>query len=385
MPSSTLSNESGRSVVLSSTPSTMRDSLMRRGDRTDLFTLNLTARSSFKTDLKGIARSANVDLELLDSRRRVIAASRNPGRSNESIAVSDLAAGTYYLRTKLKSGDRSNYRLQSSAIDLTDSGVATLPDLAGNSLDTARNLVLSNAPTSVRDYVGVGDAKDWYKFSVGGEGNPSAKLNLSMTGLDGAGFSNPVSVVLRDSLNNVVKTAYSYDGAAINFANTVPAGNYSLEVKPVYNSGRVSYDLALSTQAIADAAGNSVTTARTITASSSESLFSDFVGSGDKDDWYKFTLTSTRNLRLGLSGPGGDLLGAPVYTELRTATASGAPGEILWTDARYDGSGFSRNTELTAGTYFIKLSSIYGDNSANFDQAAFYDLKLSTSPVIVMA
>jgi hypothetical protein len=382
MPSSTLSNESGRSVVLSSTPSTLRDSLMRRGDRTDLFTLNLTTRSSFKTDLKGIARSANVDLELLDSRRRVIAASRNPGRSNESIAVSDLAAGTYYLRTKLRSGDRSNYRLQSSAVNLTG---GTLPDLAGNSLDTARNLVLSNTPTAVRDYVGVGDTQDWYRFSVGGEGNPSAKLNLSMTGLDGAGFSDPVWVVLRDSLNNVVKTSYSYDGAAINFVNTVPAGNYSLEVKPVYDSGRVSYDLALSTQAIADAAGNSVTTARTITASSSASLFSDFVGSGDKDDWYKITLPSTRNLSIGLSGPGGDLLGAPVYTELRKMTASGAPGEIVWTDARYDGSGFVRETELIEGTYFIKLSSIYGDNSANFDQAAFYDLKLSTSPVVVMA
>ena len=342
---------------------TIRDSLNRRTNRVDTFTVNLSKRSSFNANLSGIKRKNNVDLELLNSSGTVIAASRNPGRRSEQIVLGDLAAGTYTLRTTLKRGKQTAYRL------VHDSTPLTPADFAGNTPGTARSLgSLSASPMTMSDYVGSEDSNDFYGFTVGEPGSPSAKLSLKLTGAAGGLLRNGdrfgnISVKLRNSLNEVIETESSvFDGNAIEFTQTLAAGNYFVEIVPYFRDGGGDYDLTLSAAATADSAGNTPATARTVGLSSIPASFQDFVGAGDPSDFYKFTLGSPRTLNLTLTGVGGNLLEDGIQVKLRDSLNN----VIRTENSVFDGASISLTRSLTAGTYFVEVSPYFDSDNTPY-------------------
>jgi len=94
-----------------------------------------------------------------------------------------------------------------------------------------------------------------------------------------------------------------------------------------------------------DYAGNSTGTARNLGTLSSTQSFEDFVGSADKDDFYRFSIANTSNFNLSLSGLSGD-------ADVKLLNSSG--GEITRsTQGGFRSESISR--ELSPGTYFVQV------------------------------
>ncbi len=92
---------------------TFRESIGTPTDREDDYQFTLSRNSSLTLALTDL--SANVDLQLLDSKGAVIQTSAIAGNSAESISSGQLSAGTYYVRLYSNASDAINYTLNLSA------------------------------------------------------------------------------------------------------------------------------------------------------------------------------------------------------------------------------------------------------------------------------
>ncbi|KAF3887966.1 MULTISPECIES: CAP domain-containing protein [Nostocales] len=112
-----------RNVVLNSQTVVYRESI-GDGDRDDFYRIELnTQNNSFQLRLNGLSADANV--QLLTGNGQIISASTSAGSVNEALSVSDLQAGTYYIRVyQGVSGANTNYNLGLSVAP-TSSPVAT--------------------------------------------------------------------------------------------------------------------------------------------------------------------------------------------------------------------------------------------------------------------
>jgi hypothetical protein len=160
--------------------STIKDALSRR-NRLDSFALTLTGRSSVTALLSGLGRKANVQLELRTSSGDLVSIARKQGKTKRVLDLGDVAAGTYYLQAVLKRGQATRYRLN---IATTPIAPPIPPDYAGQTPGTARAIALSSTPALFGDYVGPEDTQDYYTFTVGEAGSPSAKFNLTCRGTE---------------------------------------------------------------------------------------------------------------------------------------------------------------------------------------------------------
>ena len=85
---------------------------------------------------------------------------------------------------------------------------------------------------------------------------------------------------------------------------------------------------------------------------------SNFVGSSDKDDYFKVTFTAPVNLNLNLTSTG-------AFSRLRVLTSKGKTIKSL--------SSGALSLNLNAGTYYVRLYSINSTNTV-------YKTKLVTKP-----
>lgn len=353
---------------------------LSKANRKDFFTFTLTNRSSFNASLNGINRKANVDLLLRDASGRVIGASKNKRNLSESIRQV-LAAGSYTLQTTLKGKTNTRYQLTASSqltpsrspvIGTTPSPIAAI-DLAGNSLGSARSIGLSGVPSTFTDVVSNADPDDYYVFTVGDASNPSGRIDLNFTK---TGQDTGATINLRDQLGNVIKseTLYSSDGGT-NFSKTVAAGTYYLQI----NSDRITptpYSLTLATTPIPDTAGNLLGSARPLSLTATPTPITEFVGAGDRQDFYRITVGSagapTERFAAELKGINGNLLEDAVRIALRDSL-----GNLITSESVYSGGGgASIGRNLATGTYYLEVNTIY--DSA--DQAN-YTLNLSSTPI----
>ncbi len=200
-------------------------------DTTDYYKFDLTTRSSFDLSLTGL--TANANIELLNSKGKVILRSAKSGKSAESIATT-LEIGTYYIRTYRQSGN-TNYKLNLSAI--TDS--------AGNTLSKSRNLGNLIGTGTYNDYIGKSDPNDYYRFNLS---NP-ASVNVLLNGLSA---NANVQLIYDANRNGIIDTGEILRTSAntgrtsetINLSN-LAAGTYYVRVYP---SGSINtkYNLNLS-------------------------------------------------------------------------------------------------------------------------------------------
>jgi hypothetical protein len=157
----------------------VRDSLSRQ-DPVDYFRIRFASSGSLSISLKGL--KADTDLQLLNARGKVIAASQQPGTLPETIDQPSLAAGTYYIRVSRIRGN-TNYRLFVSADVGSDTrnlwgtyeGSATtsidVSDLFGNFVGTSK--------TKLDTRITIGDVA---RQGTDAETNP---FNLVITTLGG--------------------------------------------------------------------------------------------------------------------------------------------------------------------------------------------------------
>jgi len=167
-------------------------------------------------------------------------------------------------------------------------------------------------------------------------------------------------VQLLNSSGSVI--AYSDNGgtASESITRQLSAGTYYIRVYP-YQSANTNYNLAVSATSI-DLAGNTLATARAITVGSSTTSYTDWVGSTDTNDYYRFSLASSGNFNLGLTGMTAD-------ADVLLLNSSGSV--IAYSDNGGTASE-SITSQLSAGTYYIH---VYPYQSANTN----YNLAVSAT------
>ncbi len=116
-------------------------------------------------------------------------------------------------------------------------GTATLAAPSDNTIATARELgTLSSTPTTVRDFVGIADTQDHFRFTLTQARNVRVQLS---------GLSADADVQLLDAQGRIVASSIRCGTTSEDFTSSLSAGTYFIRV--VRWSGDTNYNLTLST------------------------------------------------------------------------------------------------------------------------------------------
>ncbi|BAU09863.1 hypothetical protein LEP3755_03380 [Leptolyngbya sp. NIES-3755] len=251
--------------------------------------------------------------------------------------------------------DESNLLLRQLSASISRSSIGYNPsDFAGNTLSTARAIAVSATTTSYQDFVGSVDTNDYYRFTL----TDTRNFSLGLTGL-----TADADVSLLNSTGSFIAGSSLGGTSAESIAQQLTAGTYYIRVYPY--SGDTNYTLSVSAAPSSiDFAGNTLSTARVITVGTTTTNYQDFVGSVDTNDYYRFSLSDTRNFSLRLTG-----LTADADVSLLNSTGSFITGSSLGGT-----SAESITQQLTAGTYYIRVYPYSGNTN--------YTLSVSAAPVL---
>jgi Bacterial pre-peptidase C-terminal domain len=328
--------------AITGTTQTFRDSVSST-DTNDFYRLTINPNSSLSIQLTGL--SADADLQLLDANGSSVALSTNGGNNSDVINVgADIIrqrGATYFVRVFQFSGN-TNYNLSVSG---------SLPDFAGNTTATARNVGPLNGSRVIQDFVGADDTNDYYRFNIG----PSSNFSLRLDGL-----TADADVQILNSAGTVIgsSTAASNNAEQINLSNLAP-GSYFARVYQF--SGATNYNLSLSASRT-DLAGNTQASGRNLGILNGSATVSEFVNSADANDFYRFSLSGTSNFSLSLNG-----LTADADVQLLNNS-----GQVIASSILGGANAESITRNLAAGNYAVRVYSV-GTASTN------YNLNLSSS------
>jgi hypothetical protein len=329
-----------RAIAVGSSTNSYTDSVGST-DTNNYYCFSLANSGNFNLGLTGM--TADADVQLLNSSGSVIASSLRGGSNPERI-TRQLSAGTYYIRVYCYTGN-TNYNLAVSAAPLAP------VDLAGNTLATARAITVGSSTTSYTDWVGSTDTNDYYRFTLANSGN----FNLGLTGMTAG-----ADVQLLNSSGSVIASSTNGGTASESITSQLSAGTYYIRVYPY--TGDTNYNLAVSAAPLApvDLAGNTLATARAITVGSSTTSYTDWVGSTDTNDYYRFSLANSGNFNLGLTG-----LTADADVQLLNSS-----GSVIASSVRAGTASESITSQLSAGTYYIRVYPYTGDTNYNLAVSA---------------
>ncbi len=312
-------------------------------DTNDYYRFNLDRKSDFRLALTGL--SADAEVQLLGGQGQVIESSTGPGSSTETIARS-LNAGSYYVRVYPYSGS-TNYTLDLSA-------TAARPDSAGNSLDKALNIGKLSANRTFRDFVGLGDTNDYYRFNL----DRKSDFQLALSGL-----SADADVELLNSSGQRIASSTGPSTSTETIARSLNAGRYYVRVYP--STGSTNYTLNLSALGVKpDQAGNSLGTAFNLGNSRNDRTIRESVGPDDEKDYYRINVTELRRLNLSLTG-----LSASADLHLLDSN-----GRTIQSSERSYSRSESISKALVPGTYYILV-----DVNPYYSVRSTYTLSLSSS------
>jgi autotransporter passenger strand-loop-strand repeat protein len=311
-------------------------------DQADYYKLIMTNAGVLTLNLTGLTGDAN--LSLLDAGGKVLKNSANRGNASETIANFLLSGGSYYVNVASVRG------VNSAAYILSHSETYFPADKAGNTWQAAKDI-----SGGVDNWVGFGDPADCYKLVMAKNG--TLKLDLS-------GLTGDANLSLLDANGKTLKT--SANGLKANEAIAVDllAGTYYVNVASATGVNRADYTLTHAEKYFPDdKAGNNFTAARQVTA---RGPVNEWLGLGDKDDYYKFELKTGTTAALNLSGMNSNVdlyLYDSKFRQLAASRKTGNAAEII-------------SKALQAGTYYVKTTLAGKDNtdynlSFNIDSTAF--------------
>ena len=243
-----------------------------------------------------------------------------------------------------------------SAWSKVSSFTVTPTDTVGNTLATAGTLDVNG---SVDEWVGLGDSADYYKLTLDNAGT----LNLNLTDL-----SDNANLALYDAKGKLLKSSSAKGTADENINNlALLGGDYYVKVAPSdAGKGTVNTYYTLSNTVDyfpADTAGNTFAAALKVTASG---RISEWVGFGDKDDYYKFELQTATTVTLNLTDMASNVNLYLYDSKSKQLAASAKTGN----------ADESISKTLAAGLYYVKATLAGTDNTYynlnfNIDPAAF--------------
>lgn len=252
-------------------------------------------------------------------------------------SISGLADNSYFWR--VRSEDRSgNYSAWTN-------GAGFVCDPLSDDINGAPPLPAD----SISGWVGFGDVADLYKITMANAGS----LNLNLTNLTGN-----ANLYLLNASGALLAVSAKPGTAAESISNkSLQAGTYFVKIA-TQSASPVSYTLTHSEDYYpADIAGNSFDSAQRV---ETGAQVDEWLGFGDKDDYYKFELKTSTAVALNLDGmsSNADLF---LYDGRRRLLAA----------SRKNGSAAENiSRTLSAGTYYVRATLTAGnstDYNLNFD------------------
>ncbi|NGZ29351.1 MAG: hypothetical protein G8345_21005, partial [Magnetococcales bacterium] len=300
-------------------------------DAGDMYSFVVDTASNVTALLSGLA--ANADIRLLSGAGATLATAASTGRDTESLTYGGLAVGNYFIQV-YGSSVTTNYNLQ----------VLTSSDNRSDSATRPTNLGSVGANQAITGYVSwAGDTIDYYSFVVDSSGT---WVNLQ---LEGAPGSLNFTLTGGDLANPLVGEG---DGSgATPISVQLNAGTYFVQVGAATESSSV-YSLNV-TGTVGDLGGSTTGAAYNMGVIGGEVWLSDWVGSSDTVDFYRFTLAASGNVAIFLNGLMAD---ADLY--LTNATGSVQAYSVLGGD---EDERIIRG--LAAGTYYARVNQFAGDTS----------------------
>ncbi|WP_448596780.1 PPC domain-containing protein [Thermoleptolyngbya sp.] len=331
-------------------------------DDLDAYRFTLNDLSNVQVSVQ--ATSANTRIQLvrdingngLVDDGEVIVSETNFSSTNLSRFTQDLPAGTYFITVASRNTNASTlYELNLVATPFGGDGQ---PD-PGNLLSSARNLGPVAGTVNIKEYVGVIDDLDAYRFTLNDLSN--VQVNVQATS------ANTRIQLVRDINNNglidngeVIISDTNFSSTNLSrFTQDLPAGTYFITVASRNASDSTLYEMNLvATPFGGDGQpdpGNTIPTARNIGVLSNTYSAKEYVGTVDPEDFYRFTLNSTANLQARVQGTSGNT----IIELIRDTNGNGLidSGEIIRSDTNFSDSYLSSFVQngLAAGTYFFRV------------------------------
>ncbi|MEH2437401.1 MAG: hypothetical protein V7K25_24730 [Nostoc sp.] len=344
-------------------------------DSVDYYKFSLTSTSNIALLLSGVTQNyvdaaiyydSNND-GLIESGEQLYSDYAGSSR-NGQITATLGASGNYYVGiTQDSSNVNSNYSLQLSA---TSAPPSIVPN-PGNTLSSAYNIGNLTGTKTFKEFVGNVDSVDYYKFSLTSTSNIALLLSgVTQNYVDAAIYYDSNN----DGLIESGEQLYSdYAGSSRNGQITATlgaSGNYYVGITQDSSNVNSNYSLQLSATSappsIVPNPGNTLSSAYNIGNLTGTKTFKEFVGNVDSVDYYKFSLTSTSNIALLLSGVTQNYVDAAIYYDSNNDGLIES-GEKLYSD--YAGS--SRNGQITAtlgasGNYYVGITQDSNNVNSNY-------------------
>jgi len=331
-------------------------------DDLDAYRFTLNDLSNVQVSVQ--ATSANTRIQLvrdingngLVDNGEVIVSETNFSSANLSRFTQDLPAGTYFIT--VASRNASDSTLYEMNLVATPFGGDGQPD-PGNLLSSARNLGPVAGTVNIKEYVGVIDELDAYRFTLNDLSN--VQVNVQATS------ANTRIQLVRDINNNglidngeVIISDTNFSSTNLSrFTQDLPAGTYFITVASRNTNASTLYQMSLVATPFGGNGqpdpGNTIPTARNIGVLSNTYSAKEYVGTVDPEDFYRFTLNSTANLQARVQGTSGNT----IIELIRDTNGNGLidSGEIIRSDTNFSDSYLSSFVQngLAAGTYFFRV------------------------------
>jgi len=323
------------------TPTSIFD-FVGSADTQDYWRFTLSGTSDINIGLTGL--TADADVQLLNSAGTVIASSTRGGTLSDDIHLNAQPAGTYYVRVFQFSGD-TNYNLRLSTAD--PSNILAPQENLGN---------IGNTAVIRAGSINSNNSSDFYRFSVASLAN----VNAQLTGLSGDADLRIIQDVNNSGTVDAGDVTVSSTSGGTTSENlnitALAGGNYFAQVYQ-FGANTTNYSLRLLTEDNSLASANNIGTLTTTPVS-----FSNFVGATDTQDYWRFTLSGTSDINIGLTGLTADA-DVQLLNAAGTVIASSTRGGTLSDDIHLNAQ--------PAGTYYARVFQFSGDTN--------YNLRLSTA------
>lgn len=375
-PGDNLSTSADLGVILGRRIANLNQQL-GNSDRDDIYQFTLATITDIGFSINSLDGEVNAQLIYDSNNNKLIDAGESIFSTNTGSLIEftrTLGVGTYYLTVSTPRTDSIiNYTITPAATTIR----ASNPVDPGDTLSTALDLgTLNNSTINSQDFVGVVDTSDIYRFYL----NSISNFELQINGLTGQD-SVDAQLIFDQNNNGQIEIEYiSFDTStsSISLFETLGIGTYYVRVQPSSNSSNTNYNINFSVATTSNLPttpvdpGDSLQTALNLGILTENSIFSDFVGTADRTDIYRFNIinqpNTERNVRFNV-----DLLTESVNTVL--AYDANSNGQVDPTDSIINigrsSSAFSSTERLVDGTYFLVV------NSANFQSNTTYRLSLT--------
>lgn len=333
-------------------------------DSLDAYRFTLNDLSNIQVSVQ--ATSTNTQIQLvrdingngLVDNGEVIISETNFSSTNLSRFTQDLPSGTYFITVASRNTSASTlYELNLVATPYGGNGQ---PD-PGNLLSSARNLGPVAGTVNIKEYVGVIDGLDAYRFTLNDISN--VQINVQATS------TNTEIQLVRDINGNGLIDNGEVIASDTNFSSTnlsqitrdLPVGTYFITVASRTASASTLYQMSLVATPFGGNGqpdpGSTIPTARDTGVLSNTFLAKEHVSVNvDPSDVYKFTLNSTANLQARVQGTSGNT----IIELIRDLNGNGLvdSGELIQSDTNFDSSYLSSFIQngLAAGTYFFRVT-----------------------------